>query len=247
MADTVPILSATLPAYEIKTTSIKSGGNITSNGGLDILERGICYGFYSEPTTSNNKIIDTLVEIGSYDSHLINLELNTTYYIRAYAINSLGVGYGSQISIKTLQTPSLEEIKSLQFDYLTGQDLLRIINYQLLTKQQSIDSDSLNYSVKMAISEIKSNLISKYDIESEFEKTGNDRNLYIVKLTTICAIKNICGNSNAVNDYLASIFTGYDEEIKMIRSGQSSLNIKSVADSQKSKISIVSSTFNMIG
>jgi len=101
----LPILAATTAASAITGTTATSGGNITSDGGAPILERGICYGTTSNPTTANTKIIDGSASVGVFTSNLTGLTGYTTYYVRAYAINSVGTAYGTQISFITLKIP----------------------------------------------------------------------------------------------------------------------------------------------
>jgi hypothetical protein len=101
----LPTLAATFAASAITGTTAHSGGNVTSDGGSAIIERGICYATTSNPTTANLKVIDPAPGVGSFGSNLSGLTAGTTYYVRAYAINSVGTAYGSQISFTTLQIP----------------------------------------------------------------------------------------------------------------------------------------------
>ena len=98
----LPTLAATTTVTAITGASATSGGNVTNNGGASITERGICYGTTSNPTTANTKIIDPSPGVGVFTSNLTGLFSTTTYYIRSYAINSAGTGYGTQVSFKTL-------------------------------------------------------------------------------------------------------------------------------------------------
>lgn len=84
----------------ITASSATSGGNITSDGGTTITNRGVCYATTSNPTTSNNFVLSG-TGIGSFTSNLSGLVPNTTYYVRAFAINAMGTAYGSQYSFKT--------------------------------------------------------------------------------------------------------------------------------------------------
>ena len=99
--ETIPTLTTTIASLITETTA-SSGGNISSNGGATVIESGICWSTTSLPTTENNKIPSTTT-IGSFTSPLIGLTANTTYYIRAYAINSQGTAYGNEISFTTSQ------------------------------------------------------------------------------------------------------------------------------------------------
>ena len=85
----------------ITSDSAQSGGDILEDGGDLITERGVCWNTAQLPTVSNNKSINGTGG-SEYISQLFNLNPNTTYYVRAYAISSQGTIYGNQIVFKTL-------------------------------------------------------------------------------------------------------------------------------------------------
>lgn len=91
----------TTPPGNITSSSASSGGNITDDGGAAVTARGVCWNTSAVPTTSNNKTSDGS-GTGSFNSSLAGLNPGTTYYIRAYATNSAGTGYGNESSFKTL-------------------------------------------------------------------------------------------------------------------------------------------------
>ena len=96
-APTVTTSSAT----NITTSSATIGGNVTSDGGATVTERGVCYSTSSSnPTTSNNKK-SSGSGLGSFTVNLSNLSAGTKYYVRAYAINEIGTSYGPTISFTT--------------------------------------------------------------------------------------------------------------------------------------------------
>lgn len=84
----------------ITNNSAQSGGNITDDGGLEITARGICYNTSTSPSISNLKTTDGTGK-GAFTSNLSGLAPNNTYYVRAYATNSIGTIYGNEISFKT--------------------------------------------------------------------------------------------------------------------------------------------------
>ncbi len=86
---------------DITGSSATSGGNITDNGGFDITACGVCWSTSSNPTTSDNTTNDGS-GTGSFTSELTGLTEVTTYYVRAYATNSLGTSYGDQVSFMNL-------------------------------------------------------------------------------------------------------------------------------------------------
>lgn len=97
---TIPVVTTT-NVSSITQTTAKSGGTITSNNSGFALASGICWSTSPNPTialatkTAENK------GTGEFVSNLTGLALNTTYYIRAYASNSAGTGYGSQVTFTT--------------------------------------------------------------------------------------------------------------------------------------------------
>ena len=86
----------------ITATSAKSGGNVTNDGGTIVLARGVCWSMNQNPTILNFKTVDGL-ESYSFTSSLTGLSATTTYYLRAYATNSVGTAYGNQVSFTTTQ------------------------------------------------------------------------------------------------------------------------------------------------
>ena len=98
--ESVPVLTTTAAA-EITATSVETGGNITSDGGANITERGICWSTNPNPTIEDNATTEG-TGIGSFTSIITGLSAGTRYYVRAYAVNTSGVGYGNSITFTTL-------------------------------------------------------------------------------------------------------------------------------------------------
>ncbi|HTO15660.1 MAG TPA: FISUMP domain-containing protein, partial [Edaphocola sp.] len=98
---------------EITSTQIISGGTITSNGGAKISSRGVCWSTNQTPTIEDSKTKDG-IGTGSYISKVTELIPETTYYIRAYATNSIGTSYGEQISFTTTKEISLPSIITIE-------------------------------------------------------------------------------------------------------------------------------------
>lgn len=72
------------------------GGTITSDGGSTILSSGVCWSKDPTPTIEDSTTLNTITN-GSFTSILTDLLPNTTYYVRAYATNNKGTGYGNQL------------------------------------------------------------------------------------------------------------------------------------------------------
>jgi hypothetical protein len=103
---TTPATSLSLPtvttsaATNITATSSILAGNVSADGGAPVTERGICISTSPNPTTSNKYPAGT--GLGLFASNFTGLIPSTTYYVRAYAINSQGTAYGGEVSFKTL-------------------------------------------------------------------------------------------------------------------------------------------------
>jgi len=86
----------------ITQTTALSGGNILGNGGSSIISSGLCWSTSPNPTVDlSTKTANVNNNTGNFTSSLTGLTLNTTYYVRAYANNSVGTGYGNQVSFVT--------------------------------------------------------------------------------------------------------------------------------------------------
>ena len=106
----LPVVTTT-NLSNITINSAETGGNVVSDGGNNLTQRGICWGTTSPVNIDSNTIQDGQNIEGSFTTNLTSLNPATTYYVRAYAINSEGVGYGDQISFTTSSVePSVETI-----------------------------------------------------------------------------------------------------------------------------------------
>ncbi len=100
-----PVLSIKLA--EITHNSITIVELITNDGGDSIIDKGICWSTNQNPTLGDNKATNGKGS-ESVTSVISGLTPATTYYLRAYAINSSGTGYSSQHIVNTLAlTPAL--------------------------------------------------------------------------------------------------------------------------------------------
>lgn len=94
---------STSAAINITENTAASGGNVTATGGANVTAKGICWSTNLTPTIADNKTNDGS-ETGQYISQMTNLAPGTQYYVRSYATNSAGTGYGSQVSLMTVKT-----------------------------------------------------------------------------------------------------------------------------------------------
>lgn len=116
-AYSLPTVNTLEPSY-ITNSSATVGGNVISDGGTEVTERGICYSLSTNPTISDSKLVAGKGE-GFFNVELTNLEMATTYYVRAYAVNSKGVNYGEQVSFQTItgSLPNVTTISVVNIDY----------------------------------------------------------------------------------------------------------------------------------
>jgi hypothetical protein len=103
-----PIISETAPTVQpvsvidVKCTSATVECEVSSDGGASLTERGVVYSTSNNPTLMDNKIQNDGRGIGKYTCEIVNLQENTTYYVRAYAINAVDTIYSEEISFTTL-------------------------------------------------------------------------------------------------------------------------------------------------
>jgi hypothetical protein len=97
----LPTVTSTAAISNISDTTASSGGSITNDGGASATARGVCWSTISNPTIAlSTKTIDGS-GIGSFTSSITGLLAATTYYVRAYATNSVGTAYGNQVVFTT--------------------------------------------------------------------------------------------------------------------------------------------------
>lgn len=107
----------TTSVSDITSKSAKSGGNVTSDGGSSVTERGVVWGTVANPDLSNsNKLISGNGK-GGFTSSITGLTPNTKYYVRAYATNSKGTSYGEQVSFTTDAEGNTEGVGNEDFEW----------------------------------------------------------------------------------------------------------------------------------
>ena len=108
----------TSSASSITENSAKLGGNVTSDGNATVTERGIYYSTSSNPENGGTKV-KIGSGTGSFSTTVTGLNPNTKYYVKAYAINSEGTGYGSTIQFTTAQQISLPSVTTSSASSIT--------------------------------------------------------------------------------------------------------------------------------
>ena len=103
----------------ITSTTATSGGNIASDGGAVVTVRGVCWSTSQNPTIANSKTTDGTGS-GSFTSSITGLTPGATYYIRAYATNSIGTAYGNQVTTTTTTTTALPTLTTTALSAITA-------------------------------------------------------------------------------------------------------------------------------
>ena len=104
----VPI-PTTSAVSDIKGISATCGGTLIDEGSATVTVKGVCWSKGTNPTIEDNKTSDG-PGAGIYKSYLSDLDAATTYYVRAYAINKVGIGYGEVITFTTLGSKPLTSV-----------------------------------------------------------------------------------------------------------------------------------------
>lgn len=90
---------------DITKSTAKVVGQVDADGGAEVGERGMCWNTEGSPTNLDFCVKDAECGLGSYEIVLEDLAPNTRYYVKAYATNEYGTGYGEE---KTFTTSSIE-------------------------------------------------------------------------------------------------------------------------------------------
>ncbi len=94
----------TTAVSNVTLATADSGGDVTNEGSAPVTARGVCWNMTGSPTTADSKTTNG-TGAGSFTSSITGLILETTYYVRAYATNSVATAYGSEESFTTAATP----------------------------------------------------------------------------------------------------------------------------------------------
>lgn len=83
---------------DIQPTTATGHGNITNTGGENCTKRGVCWNTGGNPTVADSKSEETgSFGTGAFSRSMTGLTPGQHYYVKAYAYNSAGYGYGSQV------------------------------------------------------------------------------------------------------------------------------------------------------
>ena len=84
----------------IAGSTATGNGNVTSDGGATITERGVCWAVTENPTTADDKATKAGTT-GAFTAAITGLSAGVKYHCRAYAINAIGTSYGADVEFTT--------------------------------------------------------------------------------------------------------------------------------------------------
>jgi uncharacterized protein (TIGR02145 family) len=117
-APTVPVVSTAVVTGITDTTAI-SGGEVSEDGGAPVLVRGVCWDTGPEPDLQDSITVNGN-GTGTFTSNLGHLSFGTSYYLRAYATNSVGTAFGEERSFTTgPRTPELAVVSTAEVTEIT--------------------------------------------------------------------------------------------------------------------------------
>lgn len=114
--------TVTTQAASSVTETICTGNGTITAGTQPFTERGVCYksGAGETPTTADTVVHDHTDATGAFTMSVTGLSAGTQYSMRAYAINAIGTGYGSVVTVKTLGTVTTQAASNVCWCGMTG-------------------------------------------------------------------------------------------------------------------------------
>ena len=111
------------PITDITTTGATCGGDVTHTGGASVTARGICWSTSTFSPTISDTHTTNGTGLGEFVSYMTGLTANTTYFVRAYATNSVGTGYSTitrYFTTEPVSTPVLPKVVLLEIVGITA-------------------------------------------------------------------------------------------------------------------------------
>jgi uncharacterized protein (TIGR02145 family) len=97
----------TSPVVNVTSTSAATGGSVTNPWGV-VSKMGIVYGTASDPKIETDTVLTGQAAVGvdtfgvdTFEVNLTGLIGNSEYFVRAFAVSSVGIDYGPAVSFKT--------------------------------------------------------------------------------------------------------------------------------------------------
>lgn len=113
-----PPVVRTLEVVSTDNSTLQVKAIVDDDGGSAITERGVCWNLSGNPYYADTHVTHHENDIGEYSCQINGLEHNTTYYVRAYAKNGLGISYAAEVlryetndfKLPTVETKQVSEV-----------------------------------------------------------------------------------------------------------------------------------------
>jgi len=101
--ENLPPVVETTGVSDIGLTSLVARGSLVEAGNGGVSQHGFCWSVTPAPDLEKDSCsrLGPRSESGDFTSIIQGLDQNTTYYIRAYAVNEAGSAYGKEVAVKT--------------------------------------------------------------------------------------------------------------------------------------------------
>lgn len=208
---TAPAVTTTAAA-SVAGTSATLGGNVTSDGGASVTERGIVYSSTdTDPNIGDAGVIkDTNgTGTGSFSESITGLSSATTYYFKAYATNTQGTGYGVVRNFTTLDVtpPAVSSITLSGSPLATASSVSFVVAFNESANNISVDDFQLTGTgtASGSISAVSASSGSSVTVTvSSISGTGTLR----LDLKGSTNITDAAGNGNGTNGFVAAYTSG---------------------------------------
>jgi uncharacterized protein YjdB len=133
---------------QITSNTATAGGNIASDGGAMVTERGIVYSKNANPTVVDGKAVAATGGTGAFSVSLAGLQSGTIYHSRAYAVNASGISYGQEVIFATLSSSS-----SLDTLQLSGITLDQTVSGSVYNYTANVPNSTSGFTVTATVSD----------------------------------------------------------------------------------------------
>ena len=147
----------TLAPQDTTATTVRARGSIDTItygttpsviGGENVTKRGFCYNTTGNPTVANDKMEEEgSYSTGDFDLTITGLLSNQHYYIRAYAYNSMGLAYGTDIRDFTTDE-ALAEITNIKTEPDSTQTAIKFYGEILSAEEGTIIEKGFEYLIQ---------------------------------------------------------------------------------------------------
>ena len=106
-------------AQSITRNSANIGAKVISDGGGTISKTGFCWSTKEEPTINSAVKYSEDFKNLNFSVELLGLSKNTKYFVRAFAINEVGISYGNQVEFTTVNSSDIVIIDGQEYNVIT--------------------------------------------------------------------------------------------------------------------------------